>query len=101
MQIVIDIPEDLYEECTRLGDSSDILFEAIRKGKILPKEHGSLIDVDEVVKEICIDHKANSIYELSDELRLFIKKYLNEAPTIFKPTIEYMIKNYAVSESEG
>ena len=31
MKIVIDIPDELYEECKRLGDSRDTLFEAIRQ----------------------------------------------------------------------
>ena len=46
MQIVIDIPEKLYKECLRLGDSKDILFEAIRNCQILPKGHGRLIDAE-------------------------------------------------------
>lgn len=44
MQIVIDIPEKLYEECKRMGDVRDILFESIRNGTVLPKGHGRLID---------------------------------------------------------
>lgn len=35
MKIVIDIPEDKYEEYKRIGDSRDILFEAIRKGVVM------------------------------------------------------------------
>lgn len=70
-------------------------------GTPLPKEYGRLIDVDEVVKEICIEYKANSIYELPDELRFFIKKYLDEAATILKPTVKYMIKNYVFFKKCG
>lgn len=44
MQIVIDIPEEKYIEYKRIGDSRDVLFEAIRKGTQLPKVHGRLID---------------------------------------------------------
>lgn len=45
MQIVIDIPEEKYNEYKRIGDSRDILFEAIRKGTPLPKGHGDLKDM--------------------------------------------------------
>ena len=43
MKIIIDIPEERYNEYKKIGDSRDILFEAIRKGKLLPKGHGDLI----------------------------------------------------------
>lgn len=51
MQIVIDIPKDLYEDCKRLGDSNDTLFEAIRKGEVLPEGHGELIDRNDLKYE--------------------------------------------------
>lgn len=35
MQILIDIPEEEYEGCKRLGDKRDILFEAIRNGVVI------------------------------------------------------------------
>ena len=35
MKIIIDIPENLYDECKRLGDKNDILFEAIRNAIVL------------------------------------------------------------------
>lgn len=105
MQIVIEIPKALYNDIqSRDWKNGELVFSeewrAIHNGTPLPKEHGRLIDTDELVKEICIEYKANSIYELPDELRSFIKKYLNEVPTILKPTTEYMIKNYAFSKSE-
>ena len=46
------------------------------------------------------NHQRDNELDRPDELRSFIKKYLNEAPTILKPTTEYMIKNYAFSKSE-
>lgn len=35
MKLVIDIPESLLNECKRLGDKNDILFEALRNAKPL------------------------------------------------------------------
>jgi len=104
MQIVIDIPEKDYINISNSNPSyadDFTLYYAIKNSTSIPNSHGRLIDADEVVKEICIEYKVNSIYELPDELRSFIKKYLNEVPTILKPTTEYMIKNYAFSKSEG
>jgi len=106
IELVIKIPEktvnEIKDNAMFSGSiSSDIRWDvtsAIANGTPLPEGYGRLIDADEVVKEICIEHKTNSIYELSDELRSFIKKYLIEVPTIFKPTTEYMIKNYAFSK---
>ena len=61
MQIVIDISEDVY---TRLFDNGiqdneiavdDIceMARSIRKGKLLPKGHGRLIDADAFKQNIC------------------------------------------------
>lgn len=52
MQIVIDIPEEMYKrvcdlDAYVLGDADDILIEnAIANGTPLPKGHGRLIDAD-------------------------------------------------------
>lgn len=62
MEIVINIPEDVY---TRLFDNGiqdneiavdDVceMARAIRKGTPLPK-HGRLIDADETLKRHCVD----------------------------------------------
>ena len=97
VELVIKIDEEIYQEAIKSGYShlyDEDVANAVANGTPL-KHHGKLIDADEVVKEICRKHKVNSIYELSDELRTFIKKYLSKAPMILKPTPEYMIKNYA------
>ena len=52
---MIDIPEERYEEYKRIGDSRDILFEAIRKGTVLP-EHGDLIDRNELLKQYGLEN---------------------------------------------
>lgn len=87
VELVIKIDEEIYQEAVESGYShlyDEVVANAVADGILLPKEYGRLIDVDEVVKEICIEHKVNSIYELPDELRSFVKKYLSEVPTILK-----------------
>lgn len=59
MQIVIEIPEELYEKCKRMGDVRDTLYESIRNGIILPEKHGDIIDrgfmVAKLLDEILFD----------------------------------------------
>ena len=65
MQIVIDIPEDVYEEI-KSNDWDNLAVEgfcaAVKNGTLLPKGHGRLIDADamlEDVKNYCIDPDAH------------------------------------------
>ena len=54
MQIVIDIPEELYKECQGdiyYPDTGGELWEAVKNGTQLPKSHGRLIDVKQIVTE--------------------------------------------------
>ena len=59
MQIVIDIPEEIYENfqnAKRIGESKykDYLvgiYFGIKKGIVLPKGHGRLIDADALEKD--------------------------------------------------
>ena len=49
MKIVIEIPEQIYENAKNgLLCGSPILTEAIKNGTPLPKGHGRLIDADDV-----------------------------------------------------
>ena len=68
MQIVIDIPEDVY---TRLFDNGiqdneiavdDVceMARAIRKGTPLPKGHGKLIDVNDLLDRIGLEDNASN-----------------------------------------
>lgn len=54
MQIVIDIPEELYEAYKgrppMLGDAEmDMIAQSIANGTPLPKGHGRLIDADALI----------------------------------------------------
>ena len=58
MQIVIDIPKDVYKETLRTEiwneyEKRAIRF-AIRNCTILPKGHGRLIDADAVMRELSV-----------------------------------------------
>ena len=54
MQIVIDIPEYVYEHAkTYSEDTKDnaVAMDAIKCGTPLPKGHGSLKDVDKIISD--------------------------------------------------
>lgn len=53
MQIVIDIPEELYEANNRGLEAEEVwdLRTAIANGTPLPKGHGSLIDVKDLTPD--------------------------------------------------
>lgn len=52
MQIIIDIPEDLYKATINGLNAEEIwdLRVAIKSGTLLPKEHEDLIDGDKIMK---------------------------------------------------
>lgn len=54
MQIVIDIPKELYEANIRGLEAREVwdLREAVRNGTQLPEHHGRLIDADEAIKTL-------------------------------------------------
>lgn len=46
-KVVISIPENIYNECLAevyFPDTGGILWDAVRKGVVLPKGHSALID---------------------------------------------------------
>ena len=55
MQIVIDIPKDVYEDTlkhsTEIQAKGYIIAGAVLHGTPLPKGHGRLIDADATIKE--------------------------------------------------
>lgn len=77
MQIVIDIPKDIYEEIMahnremREGSKSAYYFEGlIQNGIPLSKSHGGLMDIKEFIKSI--NDWADSIdsYEANEEVEI-------------------------------
>lgn len=56
MQIVIDIPEgtyDLIKHNVQAQSAYQSAYYAIRRGTVLPKGHGRLIDADAFIKTEC------------------------------------------------
>ena len=59
MKIIIDIPKKDYEKAKRITVSLDgamQIFTAIAEGKIIPENHGRLIDADKIIKYWKPDH---------------------------------------------
>ena len=78
MKIVIDIPEEIYEQVKdRTEDSNDewITMRAVANGTTLPEGHGRLIDADALYKEVA--SWGMNDYEPSDFL-----DEIDRAPTI-------------------
>ena len=68
MEIVINIPKEWYESIMN-GNSDALNAEFVKKGIVLPKGHGRLIDADSFVQK----------HPLA-----FVRDVINDAPTIIK-----------------
>ena len=56
MQIVIDIPDSLYENILICWENiHPKVWKILKDGTVLPKNHGRLIDADETLKKHCVD----------------------------------------------
>ena len=51
MQMVINIPEEVYQNILHTGKANFCAVNAIEAGTILPKGHGDLIDRKELLKQ--------------------------------------------------
>ena len=87
MQIVIDIDINLYARFFNNGEDNydDVadMAKAIRKGKLLPKGHGRLIDADalEGHRQIQIISNGNGKYV---EVMTYYQNDIDIAPTIIE-----------------
>ena len=103
IELVVKIPEktinEIKDNVMFAGSiSSDIRWDvtdAIVNAISLPKEHGRLSDMDELIKNIVKEYGVNSIHELPQDLKMFYDKFINSAPTILDATVDYKLKNYA------
>ena len=78
MQIVIDIPEEMYQEIkeifkvisgSRRSERFDyILFDAVNAGTPLPKGHGRLIDADAFAEKIEKIIRDKAYYSLKTDM---------------------------------
>ena len=98
MEIVIKLYKRLYKYAkhhTLTSDEIDEICDAIANGVKLPKVHGRLGDIDELVKNIVKEYGVNSIHELPQDINMFYDKFINSAPTILDATFDYKLNNYA------
>lgn len=77
MQIVIDIPDEIYKDIESRDWKNtiwarDSLMRYIHEGVVLPKHHGRLIDVDKLMR---VDH-------------IILESQVDNAPTIIEATEE-------------
>lgn len=57
MKIVIDISEDVYNRCREYRlqcGEAEVLESAVARGTPLPKGHGRIADIDEILEEMKI-----------------------------------------------
>ena len=82
MQIVIDIPEELYDEIKHYGNIS-VIHKAVLDGTPLPKGHGRLIDADaeDLQSELWTFTRYTGIDEAPYENACLV---LDKAPTILE-----------------
>ena len=86
MKLVINIPESMYEGVMmdRVLDTTVIrILNEIKNGTVLPKGHGKLIDVDELLTSERPKGIADDVWEESH-----IYKLLTNAQAIIKADIE-------------
>lgn len=84
MKIVIDIPDEVYEEfkAGRPSMKNDcIISNAVFDGKVLPEGHGRLIDADDLY-DTFIDGSEG--YDCQTWNRMEIGDIIEDAPTIIE-----------------
>lgn len=79
MEIVIDIPEMLYEKIQNRKADKRTLETVILRGKVLPEHHGDLVDRDELLDN---SYEISSMYCLYDEV--VNVDDIKDAPTIIE-----------------
>ena len=86
MQIVIEIPESIYDTIQSdemiSREQLAILQMHIMNGTPLPKGHGRLIDADEAIQRLCGKSCGCTLEECGYEIPCFSAQRINSAPTI-------------------
>lgn len=80
MQIVIDIPDEQYEFIKRSDknafatvSSKECMLYAIKNGTVLPKEHGDLIDINNIESIMLEDSLDRMVHIKGDEVDWYIE----------------------------
>lgn len=98
MKIVIDIPENTYNDIIENGfiydEDNEVVTHGIKNGTPLPKNHGRLIDAENVIplalKKKTLVLKDTDLIDIRsrefviDYLFKDIKDYINNMPTIIE-----------------
>ena len=79
IELVINIPEEEYQNILHTGKASFCAINAIEAGTILPKGHGKLIDVEKLLTSEKPNGIADDVWKESH-----IYKLLSNAPTIIE-----------------
>ena len=98
MQMVIDIPDDVYNDMKNGKNITNIILNYTP----LPKGHGRLIDADKMKNKMLYSHDISAEIEMNGTEE-FINYIFNDAPTIIEAESEVLqiIDKYkAKSESE-
>ena len=81
MQIVIDIPDSLYENILICWENiHPKVWKILKDGTMLPKEHGRLVDADAIITEA----KEKMKYPLNYKYMECVIAHMNLAPTVIE-----------------
>jgi hypothetical protein len=83
MQIVIDIPNKIYES-VQDGTYCGTLYEELKNGTLLPKGHGRLIDADKTILNICGRSCGCHLEECGNDYPCFSVTRISSAQTIIE-----------------
>lgn len=88
MQLVIEISDGLYNNLDTIKNgsiASKIILDCVRKGKVLPKGHGRLIDADKLLKTWYDDFCYDDFCEFMSRAELnSMNNVIKNAPTIIE-----------------
>ena len=88
IELVIKIPDKIYEtiKSDKYGVHQGRIYDIIRNGKVIPKEHGRLGDLDELEQRISrfVERDASITDEYTVARQRFIVDGIRETPTIIK-----------------
>lgn len=92
MQIVIDIPEEVYKSLNKnswnscfVNDELTILEQALCNGTPLPKGHGRLIDADSIYQIVRPIEQSDAEWGMTAETAIrLMHDVFNKAPTIIE-----------------
>ena len=80
MQIVIDIPEEVYEKAkVTINEMCDSVWLGIKQGTPLPKGHGRLIDADDLHSEFADGTEG---YDFAHWTRYDVIGVIDDTPTV-------------------